>query len=388
MTAHSKIGASSYYRWKACPGSVRLCQNIESPESSYAKQGTLAHDIAGKALHYHFFEPAERVTIPLHFPEEDMASVKTYIEFIKKEVNRAHAAPDRGHIFIEHKFDLSSIYPGLFGTADCVIYAEREKKLIVVDYKHGQGIPVDVKNNLQLQYYALGALATTGLPCLKVEVVIVQPRCTHEDGEIRRWEFSSNDLLDFAATLAEDAKKTEDPNAELVPGNHCRFCPAAATQCPAIRDQASALAKIEFKKDLPYDPARLTKALDFIPAFEAWIKQVKEFAYSEAINNRPPPGYKLVEKRSTRKWIGDEKEITDYVTSALNRPIDDCFERKLKSPAQMEKMFSKRLVDKLRDFVTTESSGYTLAKDSDKRPAAMVLDAKIAFNDPVLEDDN
>jgi ATP-dependent exoDNAse (exonuclease V) beta subunit len=41
------------------------------------------------------------------------------------------------------------------GTADCVIVYEDE--LIVLDYKNGEGVRVDVKDNAQLLTYALAA---------------------------------------------------------------------------------------------------------------------------------------------------------------------------------------------------------------------------------------
>lgn len=367
--AHSKIGASSYYRWKACPGSVRLSVGIESHESEYAREGTAAHEIAADVLNCHYFTQGERATIPVHTTADMMTAVREYTEFVKGEVKKYFAEPDRGHVLIEHKFDLSSIHPGLYGTADCVIYAPRHKKLIVIDYKHGQGIAVEVENNLQLMYYGLGALVSTGLPCEKVELVIVQPRCDHEAGRIRKWEFSSVELLDFAATLAEDAKATEKPDAHLNPGPHCRFCPAAASKCPAIHEKAIALAQVEFKPTLSYDPEKLSQTLRFLPTMEAWIKATREFAYGEALHGRGPKDWKLVEKRKLRHWTASESEIVDYMKEATKRNVDEFYEKKLKSPAQMEKLLSKQLGVKLREMIETKSSGYTLVHESDKRPA-------------------
>ncbi|MCA9333335.1 DUF2800 domain-containing protein, partial [Candidatus Saccharibacteria bacterium] len=46
---HSKLGASSAYRWTACPGSVALCEQAPEQESSiYAQKGTEAHEWAEK----------------------------------------------------------------------------------------------------------------------------------------------------------------------------------------------------------------------------------------------------------------------------------------------------------------------------------------------------
>ena len=379
MGAHSKIGASSYSRWSkthgGCPGSVKLSEGIQSAESPYAAEGTLAHDIAANML-YNYFVGGNHKVETKDLPPDMMPAVNLYVEFIKAEALAAKAQVKLNQILIEHKFDMSeSVYPGLFGTADAIIYNEGLKKLIVADYKHGAGIEVDVEDNVQLMYYGLGALLSTGFPCDKVELVIVQPRCGGD--AIRKWEFSSVELIEFAADLALDAKATEDEST-LNPGKHCRFWPAAATKCPAIHAKAQALAKLQFKPELSYDPAKLDQALKFLPALEAWIKQVREFAYAESMHGRAPEGWKLVEKRGSRKWMRPEAEIVEYVTKAAHLPENDCYDRSLKSPAQMEKLMSKQLNEKLRTMIETVVSGYNLVPASDPRPAAK-LDAKSEF---------
>lgn len=373
MSAHSKIGASSYSRWSTkhggCPGSVRLSEGLPSIESEYAKEGTLAHNVAAGILENYFFSkkiPPD----PAPVSKEMFAAVKVYVEFIKEQALQSGADVKAGHILIEHRFDLSAIHPGLFGTADAVIYFPAEKKLMVIDYKHGAGIAVDVEDNLQLQYYGLGALLSTGFPCETVELVIVQPRCEHEDGQIRRWKFPSLDIIDFGADLADDARATEHPDAPLRPGKHCRFCPAAPVRCTAVKDKAQALAKLEFKTDLPYDPDKLSQALALIPMMEAWISKVHEFAYGEAMHGRLPPGFKMVAKRATRKWNVDEEQIIEYMAGATKRPTDDFFEEpKLKTPAQMEKLCNKQIGEGLRKLMVSVSSGYNLVPESDPRPA-------------------
>jgi hypothetical protein len=374
LPAHSKIGASSYSRWSkthgGCPGSVRLSAGLVSPESEYAKEGTLAHEIAATILENYFFG-TKKPTPPIEkLPLDMMPAVKIYVDYIKAQALEANANVKAGHILIEHKFDMSkSVYKGLFGTSDAVIYFPLIKKLLVADYKHGSGIAVEVEDNLQLQYYALGALLSTGFPCDQVEIVVVQPRINPEP---QKWIFSSIELLDFAADLAADAAATEDPEAPINPGKHCRFCPAAAAKCTVIKEKAVALAKLEFKPQLSYDPDKLAEALKFVPAMEAWAKQVREFAYAEAMAGRYPPGWKLVAKRATRKWITTEDVIVDYMLEATKLPPDDLYERSLKTPAQMEKLVSKQIGEGLRKFMESVSSGYNLVPEDDSRPAAKI----------------
>lgn len=365
MTAHSEIGASSMYRWSECPGSVRLSRGIKSKQSVYAEEGIEAHEIAADWLNG---RPA-----PADLDPEMYEAIKVYVDAIFYDW--VTIGVKEATLLVEHKFDLSKVYPGAFGTADAAIYDPINKILYVYDFKYGAGIPVEVKGNPQLKYYGLGALLSFDVPCVEVELVIAQPRCSHPDGPIRRWRFPSIELLDFASDLAEYAKATENPNAPLVPGDHCRFCPASGI-CSELHGKALTLAKEEFRNDLTYDPEKLSHVLDWIPTLEGWIKSVKDFAYGEAQHGRTPPRYKLVAKRANRKWK-DEKAAINYVTQDLGL-TESAFSTSFKSPAQIEKMLSKEQKIELKSYYTSETSGTSLVPEHDKRPPVL-LDAKSEF---------
>jgi hypothetical protein len=286
----------------------------------------------------------------------------------------------KNELHIEHRFDLSAMHPGLFGTCDALVWNPRSRLLSVFDYKHGAGLYVDVYENPQLMYYALGALISSGYNAAEVELVIVQPRHTFSEEKVRRWRFSSLELVDFAADLIEAAKATEQPDAPLVVGDHCRkhFCPAQAI-CPAQQAHRKAIAKLEFAPAVGYDPAELASILDGLPVLEAWIKSVREFAYAEADHGRPPPGYKLVEKQARRQWKHEDSVVAELVD--LTGMSANCFTEKPSplSPAQVEKVLGKKNYLKLADpMVHSVSSGYTLVHESDKRTAVR-LDALTEF---------
>lgn len=339
-------------RWSQCPGSVRLSQGIESRSSSYAEEGTRAHAVAEQVLKGNGYPPD---TDP-----EMQEAVQVYIDTVDGDWN------GNCLLEVECRFNLDNIHKGLFGTSDAVIYDKKEKLLRVYDYKHGQGIAVEVPNNPQLLYYGLGALLSLGYPCKEVELVIVQPRCPHPDGPVRRWRIPAVELVDFAADLVQYAKATEAPDAPLKPGDWCRFCPAAAS-CPALKQLAQEQARQEFRPELSYDPVKLAEALHHLPILEAYIKATREFAYGEAEHGRTPPGWKLVAKRATRKWIDEENVVSVLKAKIELATDDDLFDRKLKSPAMIEKIVGKAKAGWLSGLVVAESSGYTLAPDSDKR---------------------
>lgn len=349
---HSKIGASSMYRWSRCPGSVKLCESIPSQSSSYADEGTKAHELAAIIL--------KDKAITEFCDEETHEAVDLYVSTVLQDA-------EENEILVEQKFDLSKIFPGLFGTADAVVYDPISKILRVYDYKHGKGIIVEVENNTQLMYYGLGALLSTNFPCKEVELVIVQPRAYHPDGPVRRWRVTPIDLLEFSADLRDFAEATTKPNASLVAGDHCRFCPASGI-CSELSKKALAVAQAEFKPTHQYDANKLADTLKKIDILEAYAKGVREFAYREAQSGRCPPGFKLVAKRAVRKWK-DEKEAQRKLSNFLD--AKEMYNMSLKSPAQIEKIKGKISKEYVNELVVAVSSGLALVEDADPRSPAL-----------------
>lgn len=366
---HSKIGASSASRWMKCPGSVRLCENTVRRASEYADEGTAAHALAEMCLRN--ATPDK----PPHFADSYIGQIvegqpvtQDMIEAVNVYLNEIYTDfQQEDEQEIEVRFSLNDLHTGLFGTADRVRYRPSTQTLRVTDYKHGAGVPVEVEHNPQLLYYAIGGaygLHNRGIKT--IEIQIVQPRCPHPDGPIRTWAIDIVDLIEFSADLKDAALRTEDPNAPLVPGDHCRWC-AAAGFCPALAKTSVELATREFADTLSYEPGELSEALEKVPMISQWLRSVQEFAYSEAMAGRIPPGYKIVEKRGTRKWRDD----TQAVVQLLNLGMDekDIYTSTLKSVPQIEKVYGKKNMHELEELVVMESSGTTLAPLKDRRPA-------------------
>jgi Protein of unknown function (DUF2800) len=359
---HSPLGASSYSRWKACPGSIRLSKGIENKSSSYADRGTYAHGIAAKWLETGSQPPND-------LDPEELDAVQVYVDYVQGLV-RPYSTQEVWSK-IEHRFDLTKLYPELYGTADAVIYNYNLQKLVVIDYKHGAGIPVEVETagvgNSQLTYYGLGAMYELGLPCKSIELVVVQPRCFHRDGPIRKFTTTSAQLLDFLGDLIADADLTKDPNAPLRVGDHCRFCPAAAVNCPAVREKSLEAAKQSFSPTSSYNPEALADTLDMLPTMDAWIKGVREFAYQESQHGRIPPRYKVVAKRATRQW--KPNWTGERIAQQVGLKPPEVFDTKLRSPAQIEKLIPKSLHAAMELLVDYESSGSALVSENDSRPS-------------------
>lgn len=374
MGTHSKYSPSSFDRWSECPGSIPLTAahpEIKEVTSKYAEEGSRLHELAEKFLRA---GPHKEVECT----RKDWEAIKDYVDHVRQVAKDAGV---KGQLFIERRVSLEAVVPEMFGTADSVVYDPSELCLHVIDYKSGAGVSVEIEGNTQLKIYALGALLT--FPELKVATVratIVQPRCFHPDGPVRTETYSALDLVDFWEDVRLAAEATTKPDAPLKSGDHCRWCPVK-TVCPELKRAAHEVAKNVFQvieTEPTQDLANLTYALDVIPKLESWIESVREHAYREACAGRPPKGWKLVEKRAHRKW-SNESVLPAILEAEFGISPLEMYEKKLRSPAQIEKLIHKSQKQELAEHVVIESTGSTLVKQSDPRPEVVILKPENVF---------
>lgn len=390
MTAHSRIGASSAYRWLECPGSIPLSEAAPPQiSSSYADEGTAAHNLAEKCLDSG--QDADKYIgliikvgkTDFEVDEEMAENVQLYLDVVREDIERWDDISG-----VETRIHLKWIHEDMFGTSDSHA-GLRGARLVVHDYKHGAGITVDAVENSQGLYYVLGIAAKYEFQFEEYEFVIVQPRAHHPDGPVRRWVFTKERLKQFERELkvgldrVEKARESNKIIDWLNPGDHCRFCPAAL-DCPALERQME-LAVFEDFSHIDDDiltatptppnelsPERLKQALEFASIFEAWIGQVRSYAYQRAEEGNPPEGFKLVQKYGHAKHKDPEKTVD--VLTLLGFTPEQIFEApkppKVKSPAQLKKLFTKKSgVDKkfLRHFTMTPETGSALVPVGDRR---------------------
>ena len=365
--AHSTLGASGAYRWMACPGSVALSEGIERRDTAFSREGTAAHTLAETCIkmcrdaHSYIGEYMEGIKVT----QEMAQAVQVYVDYVNGRVK------ENGKLQLEHRFTLEKLNPPvpMFGTADAIIYQPKYRRLLVIDYKHGAGEVVQVTGNKQLRYYALGALLSMEKANIEtIEVVIVQPRAPHNDGPIRSELVTVTEVMDFAVDLIEAAVETTKPNAPLASGKHCKFCPAQS-RCPELHRQAQLVAAEEFndgtliKAEL-LTPAQIQFILSKADTIEAWLKSIREHVTTEIKAGRDVPGFKLVPAKANRYWM-DHEAVVEWAKDKVAE--DDLYEKKLRSPAQIEKIVGKKNLPP--ELYSSVSKNVTLVSEDDPRPA-------------------
>jgi len=371
---HSELGASVAHRWMNCPGSVQLSRGQPNYGNEHSRAGTAAHALAEIAFRKEadadlwIGTSVEGVEVT-----EDMAAgVKMFVDYCRS-VTRLVG----GFHWIEYRFTLAELNPPgpMFGTCDFASYNSETRELEIVDYKNGSGVVVEVKGNKQLRYYALGAALYMGKNRRidTVKITIVQPNAPHVDGVVRSEVLDYLDLLAFAGELLAAARLTLAPDAPLVPGKHCRFCPASAI-CPAQREQAQALAQVAFA-DMPLDrppapeslpPEILGDILDKLPILDDWMKSVYAHARHELEQGRPVHGRKMVAGKRSRDWAS-EKETEDFLLGKGLAEEELYKPRTLKSPAQVEKVIGKKNLP--AELVAWKDGNTQMVSVNDPRPA-------------------
>ena len=254
------------------------------------------------------------------------------------------------------RVDFGDFLPGVFGSVD--LLGKIGNRAIILDWKFGDGVVVEAEENKQLMFYAAAARrsqlwAFEGVD--EVELVIIQPPM------IKRWVTTIARISRFEDQLDAAVQEAAQPNAMLQTGDHCRWCTAKPT-CPMMTGAADRAVKVKFDA---LDKAQIAIYLQQADMLDGWISDLRELAQRALDNGQVIPGYKLVAKRGTRKWLDEDKARAALIEAGLKDPDITT----LVSPAVAEKKL-KRLPDGLTVSV---SSGNTMAPDSDPRPAVLQL---------------
>jgi hypothetical protein len=384
MSDHAILSPSGSSIWLVCTPAAREQLKFPNPDSPYAKEGTLAHDICECLLNGYLQSGSPFLTISewKFFKEQEFYSEAMY-EFCQGYAAYVLSFFSEGDILqVEQRIDLSAVAPESFGRVDSRLFKIAQKHLHVFDFKFGKGVPVSAIENKQLKLYALGILEE--LLCLyDVETVtlhIYQPRIQNNS----EFTILVKELLAWRKEIEPLAQLAFDGEGEFVAGDHCLFCRAKAT-CRAIAEYNTELAKHDFKDPNLLEDAEIIEIIERRGIFESWIKAVGEHALSEAVKGKAWPGYKLVEGKADRKYQ-DEAAIEKVLLTKL-------FISDMHKPKQLlgiteltKKIGTAAFNEYVAPLLFKPKGAPTLVPVSDNRP--VFSNSQSDFNDGFSESDS
>lgn len=379
MTEHSELGASGAERWMHCPGSVALIRGFELPESDepdYRKDGTAAHALAAHCL-------AEGCDswegVGLSFGGEGVIVDPPMAEAVQAYLDECrNVATPGAKVYIEHRISAPEIHAKYFGTLDYgvvlttpLVIEGDEIDAVVLDYKHGEGLVVEVEGNPQPVYYAYGLIRLH--PEIKrLRIGIVQPRITwHPDGTVRWATMTAAEVVAFVLEKIKPAMEATEVDNDLLPGEWCRFCPAKLV-CPAMKSLFGAAAQANPSEVIELSDALLGQSWNKIKAVKFYAAALEDEVYRRNNMGKTVPGTKLVNKKANRVWKGDAAQALAVLGPEIFT------EPELKSPPDIEKMGAKAKA-LVKEYAFTPNTGLTVASVGDKRPAVPVHTATETF---------
>lgn len=371
LPEHSPLGASSFSRWSKCPGSVALIEALQAggqggddDEPDWTRDGTQAHALAAHCLENDIPEAWQALVNYPDLTADMMQAVQVYLDFVRSLPSRLR--------FIEHKMHRPEFHPSAFGTGDYISVHCLDEVIDFVDYKHGQGVLVDVEDNGQLKYYVylfIGENVEEYPDTTRVRLHIVQPRANHPDGPIRTWETTAFEIRDWAQNVLRPAMDRVATDRYLEVGEHCRFCPALkALVCPVHAVNADAL----HRKLANHDPEKRLQLLDDealgdwyskSQLMKMYIRKIEEETYKRVMAGAKVPGAKAVKKITDRVWKAEAPVEVTFGKEAWQPP-------KLRSPAQVKDLPGGK--EFIAEWAYQPDAGLTVAPASDRRAEQIV----------------
>lgn len=349
-TKHFKYGGSSAARQMACPDWVDAATDMPNKSSSFAEAGTLQHDYMEAILEdelnfWDIDDPDNKERCEMALDAWDELCKQYQIKDYETEVEY-------------------SINSNIGGTTDVIAWSD--DRTFIVDWKFGQGVPVAAEGSAQMMFYAMCAEHKGKLKG-DLTVVVIQPINSRDDHQtLKIWDVPP-DVFELFKKQYTKSLTASGLNA----GVHCQFCPAAST-CPEKSGEARAALMM-----LPDDLKALAANMELVKSVEDWAKAVKTTAHEQLELGNRVAGFKLVEKRASRKWSGDEDAMLAMLKKNRKLKVGEIMPTKLLSVPQMEKLFKQKGVDfgKVDTYITKTSTGTTVAAYSDPRQAVLSPDA-------------
>jgi hypothetical protein len=363
---HYTFGSSTAARTDVCQQWRAQSAGIPVGESSFALDGTIVHAMLEARALDDLYDFEAQVNTPLEggFVTRDLVELAQEMWVATEELLKKHGA-------VEWEAETTgSAAEDIGGTLDMI--ASCPTKALLIDYKSGMGVQVSPVNNKQILFAAAVCEIESGAADLLAPHdnfvgVIIQPN-SGGHVEVREWEFTRDQVDLFWDKHVTNINLARKGEGALKAGKHCKFCPANGF-CDATNGNMLRMKQLD-----PTKTEQLLEGLALIEAVNSAISNLEKIAYQQLEVGTELKGWKLVKKRATEKW-----KDADAALKSLRRAMGGkkhIMKETLLSPAQMRALAKKQgVVLDLEALTVKESSGTTLAPESDKRDAVLSVTA-------------
>jgi hypothetical protein len=215
---------------------------------------------------------------------------------------------------------------------------------------------VEIWENPQVVIYAgaiLRHLSARGTLIKRVTLGIYQPRSAHSAGIHRTWSMWPEELMSQVQRIEAAALVALSDTALAVPGEHCRYCVAAA-KCTAVAHEVyRCVSRMHHAQGRHMNASEMAEELTFLTVAEAMMKARRDAVSAEAEarmdSGENIPGWHRESGYGQRRW---------NVPASMIKMLTgvDPLAGKMVTPAELERLGANPdTVAKLVDTPRTKS---------------------------------
>lgn len=392
---HSPLGGSGAKRWLNCSGSFLMHREqledgvFERFTSEFADRGTDAHELAAECLNTKT-EPYQHIGkeythgFIAGWPEGiELDAVSVYVDFCRSLLDK-HLSADKSDAMkvrqmIEVTMQSPQVHELLKGTVDYGVWSPT-LGVDVVDYKNGEGIGVDVRDNEQVKYYAF-LLVLNHLQDWPSDTImrlwIVQPNYFGIFEAPYSWETTIGAISDWGRNILvpkmDGLTRSRDISEDdFVLGEWCQFCPVLL-DCPKTQrafETYAQMADEEFV--MMMSDEEISRYYEMRDPAMKFKNELEKVVYARKITGAQISSAKLVPKQIARQWKPGA-EAAAKAQFGLKAMVP----AKIKSPAALEKL-STDAADFAKEWGFKPNDGaLTIAPLSDPRAEVSGKSARI-----------
>ena len=336
MKKQLKIQASSISRIVKCPGSCNLESKLPDRLRHFAYKdaaefGTLCPAGGEALLKSGVIHQPVISDVFKHARYEDIQFIGgTYAQIVRDN------SPVKTKLYVEKKFRADILGIDCVAKSDAFFVTPRLIRKF--DLKSGNYDYAD-SAKMQMEYAArLWCYINDKKDGRMIETYTVQPAYYSEARRVvasTPIKYNKQEFVDFIKSIKSRQK-------EFNPGEHCKMCAAILT-CKAVKkltEEFYEMAKKATKEDLDFVEIYQKKdaVIAFLDALDLHLKTVLE-------SGKSIPGIFLDERSGHRRWLNVD-EVIDKLAYLGNKIYEP---KKLKTPAQVEKIAGKSNIEGLYD---------------------------------------